>query len=243
MRIPRIYFLGKLNPNREVELPLETGHYIVNVLRLKINSPIILFNGDGNEYFAHIEKILKKAVIVKIQSMEVIQNESPLSIHLLQGLSKGEHMDFTLQKAVELGVSKITPIVTDYCQVKLDRARALRKHTHWQAIVISACQQSGRSVLPELDFFQEYHSCVAEIQAEVKLICHPGTTQQNIKHLAPPKTVALLVGPEGGFSEPEIEQAEKHGFIRLALGPRILRTETAGLAAISFIQSLWGDLG
>lgn len=243
MRIPRIYYQGKLNSGENVVLPENASHYVVNVLRLKLSSELILFNGDGKEYWGEIVNISKKNVAIKIIKAQTGNNESPLHIHLLQGISKGDRMDFSLQKAVELGVNRITPILTEFCQVKLDETRLIKKNAHWQSIVISACQQSGRCVLPQLDFPQKFSNSILENKSDLKLICHPDSQPKNLRELQAPKFVAVLIGPEGGFSLQEVKQAEQSGFLSCALGPRILRTETAGLAAISLLQTLWGDFG
>lgn len=243
MRIPRIYYPGKLYTKEQLILPLETSHYLLHVLRMKLESSLCLFNGDGNEYFAHIIAINKKLVQVNVDDVVLKKNESGLQIHLLQGLSRGDRMDFTLQKAVELGVSKITPLITEYCQLKLDEMKFQKKMRHWQSIIVSACEQSGRSVLPTLEFPKKIQDVVKNLDEGLKLICHPGLNQCDIRNISSPKKVSLLVGPEGGLSTQEVTQAIQQGFLGITLGPRILRTETAALVGVTILQYLWGDMG
>lgn len=202
---------------------------------------LILFNGRGGEYSASITAISKKAVSVQLRDFIAEDRQSPLQLELAIGVSRGERMDWVLQKATELGATKITPLLTERTEVKLNNERSDKKLEHWQQIIVSACEQCQRNLLPELSKPVAIDEWLAQCNAELKFVLHHRDNQglpasQNIS------SVALLIGPEGGLSEREIEQALQQHFSPLTLGPRILRTETAPLAAISLVQYLWGDL-
>jgi 16S rRNA (uracil1498-N3)-methyltransferase len=243
MRTTRIYFNGVLTVQTELVLPPATSHYVIHVLRLKPGSNIILFNGGGEDYCATIIKILKKQAILSIDNVILKEADAPLKIHLAQAILKSEKMDWVIQKAVELGVSSITPLMTDYCSVKLDEERATRRLKHWREIIISACEQSGRTRLALLSNVYEFHNWVQAAQGLIKICCHPKASLR-MKPLEVPldSDILLLIGPEGGFSEKEIKLACHHNFIQVSLGPRILRAETAALTAIAIAQSQWGDI-
>jgi 16S rRNA (uracil1498-N3)-methyltransferase len=243
MRTTRVYFNGVLTVQTELVLPPATSHYVIHVLRLKPGSNVILFNGGGEDYAATLIKIIKKQAILSIDHVVLRETDSPLKIHLAQAILKSEKMDWVIQKAVELGVSSITPLITDYCSVKLDKERAERRLKHWGDIIISACEQSGRTRLPLLSNSYELHNWVQVAQAAIKICCHPGASLK-MKHLESPlaSDILLLIGPEGGFSDKEITLACHHDFIQISLGQRILRAETAALTAIAIAQSQWGDM-
>jgi 16S rRNA (uracil1498-N3)-methyltransferase len=180
---------------------------------------------------------------VRITEFDKADRESNLSIHLAIGISRGERMDLIVQKATELGVSEITPLFTERCEVKLSGERLDKKVNHWQQVAISACEQCQRNSLPSINAPVKIEQWQVNCDASLKLVLHH-RTDQSLSDMPPPSgQVALLIGPEGGLSEREIEQAISLGFSPLALGPRVLRTETAPLAAISILQSLWGDMG
>jgi 16S rRNA (uracil1498-N3)-methyltransferase len=242
MRIPRIYLSQPLNTGTEVELDSNALRHVVQVLRLKAGHPLILFNGDGGEFEAQLVNIAKRQAIVRIGNFHEVSRESNLITHLGLGISKGERMDFALQKTVELGVSEITPLFTEHCVVHLNASRALKKQEHWQAVVISACEQSGRNTIPVLNSARPFSDWLNSIQTTTRLILDPeaSTTLSTIQLQKP--EVALTVGPEGGFSQAEIEQARGVGFKGITLGPRVLRTESAALAGLAAVQCLWGDL-
>ena len=242
MRISRIYLPQPLATGNDVELDSNALRHVVQVLRLKVGHPLILFNGEGGEYSAELIQVEKRRAMARIKEFHDINRESSLFTHLGIGISKGERMDFALQKAVELGVNEISPLFTEHCVVQLNDKRALKKQEHWQAVIISACEQSGRNTLPTLNAPQSFHQWLADTSNNTRLILDPAasTTLSTVKHEA--SGVMLAIGPEGGFSQSEIEQALAKDFTGIALGPRVLRTESAAIASLTAIQSLWGDL-
>jgi len=242
MRISRFYTPFPLQVDDEIELDLQLSHYINNVLRLKQNDPVVLFNGDGNEYCGEIFSISKKQVVVIVNSQLSMRSESPLPIHLAQGVSKGDRMDFAIQKSVELGVTEITPVITERCAVKLSPERWEKKNEQWQKIIISACEQSGRNILPTLHPAITLQKWLGQTTEQQKVMLIPGSSKYMSSLTRPAKGFRLLIGPEGGLSEQEIYTCEQTGFESVNLGPRILRTETAALASISIMQALFGDL-
>ncbi|MDF2941009.1 MAG: rsmE [Gammaproteobacteria bacterium] len=241
MRLNRIYQNQALDEGKSIQLNAEASNHLANVLRMREGEKLILFNGDGHEYYAIISAIHKKSVTALIQSMQKISRESPLSIHLAQALAKGDKMDLVIQKAVELGVNEITPIITERCNVKVDAERMDKKLEHWQKVAISACEQTGRNVLVSIHPPLNFVKFIEHTQAKLKLILHPENSQR-LSELPTVKDLLLLVGPEGGFSETEVTLAQSKNCIALNLGPRILRTETAPLAAISILQARFGDI-
>ncbi len=242
MRIPRIYYAGKLKPNSEVTLRFEPSNHILHVLRLKLGSPLILFDGTGGEYNAQLFAIDKQHVIAKVEKFTGREIESPLKIHLGQGISRGEKMDYTIQKAVELGVSKITPLFTEYCNVKLSGERLQKRLQHWQSIAIGACEQCGRNRIPSIDYAQDLQTWIPRSKSDISLTLYHRANQTLADLPQRISTVTILIGPEGGLSDHEMEFAQRYNFIPVCFGPRILRTETAALTAISILQSKWGDM-
>lgn len=240
MRIPRFYCPLQMQTGDEVQLPTEAHRHAVQVLRLKQGAELILFNGSGMDYHAQLERVDKRQSVAKIGDVIQVNNESPLSITLLQGISRGEKMDFTLQKAVELGVHKIIPIMTDRSNVQLLGQRADKKRAHWQGVMISACEQSGRSLLPELGPITPFDEAIEQATG-CRVLLEP-TADNSFSTLPAQSEVQLLIGAEGGFSESELNKAVDSGFQTVRFGPRVLRTETAGLAALAVLQSLWGDM-
>ena len=241
MRIPRIYYPNPIPLEEEFTLTDEAGHHIATVLRLKPNHPIVLFNGDGNEYSAQIISVQRKKVIVEADACLSIAKESPLHLHLGQGVSKGDRMDIVLQKSVELGVSEITPIITERCAVKLDESRWEKKLSQWQKIVIGACEQSGRNTLPVLNTPLTLNQWLASSTVSSRLVLAPGAEQSLVRQPYNTHGYRLLIGPEGGLSEAEIHLANENGYQSVSLGPRILRTETAALSSLSILQAQHGD--
>ncbi len=217
------------------------SHHLSKVLRLKIDSKVTLFNGDGYDYSGHIDAIEKKYVRISIDSREINSRESSLKIHLGIAVSKGDRMDWIIQKSTELGVDEITPLLSLRTENKFKGDRKEKKQLHWQQIAISACEQCGRSRLPTINPVQSLSEWITTTKATRKFVLHHRTTQQLNSH-DDVGLVCLLIGPEGGLSEDEITLAEAHQFGALQLGPRILRTETAPLAAISILQHIWGDM-
>ena len=244
MRIPRVHIDQPLGPGHEVLLPEQAGEHIARVLRLERGHPLILFNGDGCEYDATLASLAKRAVTAEVIAMRSVDRESPLHLTLAQGIARGEKMDWILQKATELGVARIVPIVTERTEVKLDEERAERRIAHWTQVIASGCEQSGRTRLPQLEAPQRLDRWLATLEddAALRLALIPGGDVV-ARELAPITHGALLcVGPEGGLSDKDITMLQQTRFRALRLGPRILRTETAGVAALAALQALQGDL-
>lgn len=243
----RIYQNSKYTLNEKIMLSDDAYGHIIRVLRLREGDSIFLFNGnDPYQYKAKIIEVKKKSASVEIIEKEHVCNESPLNIHLGQGISRGDRMDFTLQKSVELGVTKITPIFTDRCSVKLSGERLAKKHEQWQKIVISACEQSGRCIVPEVDSPICLQDWLNQENSGLKLNLNPKAKHSimtlPIDNVNSHPTIQLLIGPEGGLTDEEISQANKSNFQDILLGPRVLRTETAALTAIAALQCRFGDL-
>ncbi|MCQ4304256.1 16S rRNA (uracil(1498)-N(3))-methyltransferase [Stutzerimonas frequens] len=237
MRLSRFFVDAPLSLGQHA-LPEAAAHYIGRVLRLSTGSVVQLFDGSGQEYRGELTEVGKKRVSVELHERLAGMPESPLQIHLGQGLSRGERMDWAIQKATELGVSEITPLISERCEVRLNDERADKRLAHWRQIAISACEQCGRSVLPII------HSPVAlrdwlAVEADLKLVLHP--VAEPLASHTKPQSLAFLIGPEGGLSQSEVEQAAGQGFLPARLGPRVLRTETAPVVALSVAQQLWGD--
>jgi 16S rRNA (uracil1498-N3)-methyltransferase len=241
----RFHVQGKLGNGSEVRLHADAAHHAVRVLRLAVGEPVVVFDGLGGEFEARITRIDRGDVSVKTGAHLDVERESPLHIRLVQGLSSGDRMDITLQKAVELGVAAIQPVATERSVVKLKDERAQRRAEHWQNLVISACEQCGRNRVPEVSPLMGLPDWLAQLDMpapddEARLLLSPAATVR-LKALSPAPRMTLLVGPEGGLSPAEAQLAQSRGFKPVRLGPRILRTETAALAALSAIQALWGD--
>ena len=240
MRIPRIFTHQTLAENTAIELEEAPSHHLSKVLRMQAGRELILFNGLGGEYTATINAINKKSVSVDVAVFNAENRQSPLALELAIGVSRGDRMDWVLQKATELGVTKITPLMTERTEVKLKGDRADKKLDHWQQTIISACEQCQRNLLPELSEPILFSEWVAQCSAELKFVLHH-RNNQGLPRDIKANSVALLVGPEGGLTEVEINQAISQEFSPLTLGQRVLRTETAPVAAISLVQYLWGD--
>lgn len=241
MRVSRLYTSAVLNTGKQIELDEENAHYVRIVLRLKKDAEIILFNGTGGEYHCRIIEVNRKAVVIEIKHWDNRSVESSLTVHLGLGISRGDRMDFSVQKVVELGVNVITPLVTERCQVQFKGEKKSQRWIHWQKIVQHAAEQSGRTQLPDLLEIDNLSQWVTQQQG-VKVFLDP-YAEQCLADLERPTQVTLLVGPEGGFSDAERQVAKVAGFIPVRMGARILRTETAALAALSAVQVLWGDFG
>lgn len=237
MRLSRFFIDAPLALGSHA-LPETAAHYIARVLRLSNGSAVQLFDGSGQEYLGELVEVGKKQVRVELRQQLAGQPESPLRIHLGQGLSRGERMDWAIQKATELGVAQITPLISERCEVRLNDERADKRLAHWRQIAISACEQCGRSVVPTIHPPQQLGDWLP-VEAELKLVLHPVAAP--LTSHAQPRTLAFLIGPEGGLSEHEVEQAQQAGFQAARLGPRVLRTETAPVVALSVAQQLWGD--
>ena len=244
MRIPRIYTDQTLRPGLEVLLPEQAGEHVARVLRLEHGHPLILFNGDGRDYDATLAALVKRAVSAKITAVRETDREAPLQLTLAQGIARGEKMDWILQKATELGVARIVPLVTERTEVKLDEDRAERRRAHWMGVIAGACEQCGRNRLPALEPPQRLDRWLGSLDAalalRLALLPEGDVTLRQLPQMENGATLA--VGPEGGFSEHDIGLLGQGGFRGLRLGPRILRTETAGVAALAALQALYGDL-
>lgn len=238
MRLSRFFIDAPLSIGQHA-LPEAHAHYISRVLRHSVGDAVQLFDGSGNEYLGELTEVGKKTVRVELSERIAGQPESPLSIHLGQGLSRGERMDWAIQKATELGATEISPIVSERCEVRLKDDRADKRMGHWRQVAISACEQCGRSVVPVIHPPISLNDWLAQIDSELKLVLHP--VAEPLASHAKPQSLAFLIGPEGGLNEAEVEQAKAQGFHAARLGPRVLRTETAPVVALSIAQQLWGD--
>ncbi len=229
-----------LNAQEVIDLPKDTRQYMERVLRLKSGQTICVFNGQGGQFSAELLAHGR----VQLLDFEPIEHESPLPIRLIQGISKGERMEITLQKATELGTTRISPVTTERSVVRLDEERAERRHERWSGILHSACEQCGRNRIPRLDPLLRLDKLLAEpaTEHETRIILTP-TGSRTLHDLPAPKQLSVLIGPEGGLNAEEVTQAVTSGFIAVRLGTRILRTETAGLAILAAAQTLWGDWG
>ena len=243
MRIPRIYMDQELRPGREVRLPDQAGEHVARVLRLERGSALILFSGDGREYDAALASLAKHAVTVEIGSAREADRESPLPLTLAQAVARGEKMDWILQKATELGVARIVPIVTERTEVKLDGERADRRMAHWHGVIASACEQCGRNRLPGLEAPQAMDRWLATLgdSPALRLALLPDGDAGLRQFPQMDNGAILAVGPEGGFTANDVTLLTQAGFRGLRLGPRILRTETAGVAALAALQAMFGD--
>lgn len=239
----RIYQSIPVLPNSTITLDDNAFNHIVRALRMKEGEIISLFDGTNTITRAVITQITKKQVTVKTHASLIENRESPLDIHLGQVLSRGDKMEFTIQKSVELGVNIITPLLSERCGVKLDSERLEKKQQQWQRIAESACEQCGRNTIPQILPVQKLEHWCTQLDSYTKLTLHP-RAQHGINQLTlPHKDIALLIGPEGGLTEAEIEMTTRHQFTEILLGPRILRTETVALTAITALQVKFGDLG
>lgn len=242
MRIPRIYTSQTLQVGDTIALEERAAHYLLQVLRMKVGRELLLFNGDGNSYQAVVSAASRRDISCEItQASGDRQGEPSLAVELAIGISKGDRMDTVIQKATELGVSRIIPLRTTRVDVKLDSEREQKKWRHWQQVMISACEQCGRNSLVELTPIQTLEEWLERCQAELKLVLQPHDEAPLYAHQKP-ANIALLVGPEGGLAGNEIRRSQDSGFAPLRLGPRVLRTETAPLAALSILQFHWGDM-
>lgn len=240
MRVSRLYVAQPLQVGEQLTLNEDASHYVRTVLRLKQDQAVILFNGQGSDFACHFIEVSRKTVRVLINEKLSRDIESPLHITLGMGISRGDRMDWAVQKAVELGVHAITPLITERCVIKFDNEKKQQRRQHWQHIVQHAAEQSGRSVLPDLQDVIHINDWVGGQQG-LKVFLDP-YAEQTLADIQPDAMhLTLLSGPEGGFSDQERQQAKAAGFIPVRMGARILRTETAVLAALAAAQSLWGD--
>lgn len=240
MRIPRIYTDQALQTGTTISLEEGPSRHLSKVLRMAAGRELVLFNGRGGEYTAIIHEVGKKVTQVTITEHNNSNRQSPLHSHLAIGLSRGDRMDWVLQKACELGVTEISPLFTERTEVKLNGTRLEKKQQHWQQILISACEQCQRNTLPKLNTTQSLDHFLAAPPAGHKWILHHRDSQ-GLNGEEAVSQACILIGPEGGLSEEEIAKAKASQFAPLTLGPRVMRTETAPLAALSLLQMYWGD--
>ncbi|MHA6204439.1 16S rRNA (uracil(1498)-N(3))-methyltransferase [Dyella soli] len=244
MRTIRIHVDQPLAAGLELGLPAQAGEHVVRVLRLVAGDGITLFNGDGFDYPAVIQAVGKREVTVQVQSSQAVDNESPLPLTLAQGVARGEKMDLIVQKATELGVARIVPLLTERSEVKLDAGRSEKRLAHWRAVAASACEQSGRARVPEVTPAVSLDAWLRALpdDGSVRLALLPEGSQRPGELRFGPAGGMLVVGPEGGLGQRDVAALTEAGFSGLRLGPRILRTETAGLAALAALQALHGDV-
>jgi len=240
--VPRLYCDLPLSPGAEIVLPEAAARHAVTVLRLQIGDTLSLFNGEGGEYSASLVAVSKRETRVRLTEFHAAECESPIEITLALGISAGERMDYSLQKATELGVAAIQPLATERSVVRLAGERADKRLQHWRHVVIAACEQCGRNRVPAVAPVQRLFAYLATIDRCKRLLLLSPDAATPLKQVPPSNEVVLLVGAEGGLAPAECEAAEASGFEPVSLGPRILRTETAPVAALAVLQALWGDL-
>jgi len=241
MRISRVFLPLILQTNTKYDISDQTAHYLSRVLRLKRGYLFHAFNGEGGEYVCEVIHVDKKFLQFKTLRFLNIDKETPLSITLIQGISRGDRMTYVIQKAVELGVSQIWPVITAHCEAPLKGVQADKKLSHWQALANSSCEQCGRNRIINIRPITSLEAALPTLNSECKLVldANSNVTISNIAEQ--PSSISLLIGPEGGLHSNEIDYAATHGFHAIRMGPRILRTETATAAALATIQLLWGD--
>jgi 16S rRNA (uracil1498-N3)-methyltransferase len=250
MRLTRIFVDTPLASGATQRLPLAAAQHLVRVLRMQVGAPLRIFNGQGGEFEATIDSIARDAVAARIGAHLSVERESPLQVTLLQGIARGEKMDLILQKATELGVTAVVPVTTMRSTVRLDADTTQRKDAHWRGVLAGACEQCGRNRIPDLVPAIGLTAAVAGGSSQLKLLLEPDAEATSLKTLLAAAfhagmkipTMCVLVGPEGGLDPQEVQLAKQAGFVSCQLGPRVLRTETAAIAALAALQSLAGDL-
>ncbi len=238
----RVYLESPLASGEVVDLPEAAFRHLVQVLRMHAGDALIVFDGCGGEYEATLESVAKRGATLRIGSFHEVSRESALDLTLVQGISKGDRMDFTIQKAVELGVTRIVPITTERCNVNLGAERQDKKFEHWRGVLRSACEQSGRTRVPELCAVQRFTDWLAQPVTGARLMLDPQGAIPLAGVQGPVGGLSLVVGPEGGLSPAELRIGAAEGCLGVRLGPRVLRTETAGVVALSVLQARFGDL-
>ena len=242
MRIPTIYTESELAENTESELDAAAAHHIANVLRMKANDQVKLFNGSGFFFLATITQTTKKHVSIQVNAMEKAESESPLHTHLGQVMSRGDRMDYAIQKSTEMGITEITPLTSERCELKLKADRQAKRIAHWQHVAISAAEQCGRATVPKIHPITSIEDWINQQSSMgLSLVFHHRDTQNLTQIQTQPSHVNLLIGPEGGLTSTEIEHAKHANFLACTFGPRVMRTETAPVACLSVLQWLWGD--
>lgn len=239
---PRLYCDLAFSPGAEIALPEAAARHAVTVLRLQVGDTLNLFNGAGGEYPASLVAVSKREARVRLIEFHATERESPLEITLALGISAGERMDYSLQKATELGVTAIQPLATERSVVKLAGERADKRLQHWQHVVIAACEQCGRNRVPAVAPVRKLFAYLAAVDRNKRLLLLSPDAVTQLKRVPPAASAVLLIGAEGGLAPAEYQAAQASGFEPVNLGPRILRTETAPVAALAVLQALWGDL-
>ena len=243
MRVTRVFVEQSLRTDTQATLPEAAAGHLLRVLRAGVGDGCVLFNGDGHDYEARIVAIGKRDAVVEVLSMRKLGNESPLRIILLQALARGEKMDWIVQKATELGVVAVVPVASERSELKLDGERVDKRVAHWRSVVIAACEQSGRATVPSVALPSSLEEALPALPAgSLRLLLEPQAAHGlGDIEMTGSDALVLAIGPEGGWAPREIELLRAAGFAGIRLGPRVLRTETAGLAAIAALQSLQGD--
>jgi 16S rRNA (uracil1498-N3)-methyltransferase len=243
MRLTRVHVPQPLAAGQRHTIEGDAANHITRVLRLRPGDPLTLFDGRGGEHEARVEGFRKGAVIVEVGDRSAAAVESPLSLTLAQGVSRGERMDWVVQKATELGVTRIVPVLTERTVVKLDAKQGERKLLHWQGIAAAACEQSGRDRIPSVDVALTLAAFFGGVDSRAtRVLLSPAARLRVADLLRPEGDVVVLIGPEGGLTEAEQQAALEAGFVAVRLGPRVLRTETAAVAALTLLQHHFGDL-
>lgn len=242
MRLTRIHVPEALAVGAEIALPAQAGEHLTRVLRLKAGAPLTVFNGQGGEFSAVLGAHSGKKVLARLVSHEAVERESPLAVTLLQGVARGERMDLIVQKATELGVTRIVPVLAERSVVKVEAKQRERKRDHWQSIAISACEQCGRNRVPEVGAPAPLGDAISALPTDSLRCLLAAEGARPLASVARGiARLVLLIGPEGGLADNEQRFAAANGFAAYRLGPRILRTETAGLAALATLQAVAGD--
>ena len=242
MRTSRLYVDTPLASGNRVRLEGERAHYVARVLRLKQGAELTVFDGRGGEFDARVESNGRDAMVLEVGGHRALERESPLAVRLVQGIGRGERMDYVVRRSVELGVSEIQPVLTERVVVRLSGARADRRIAHWRGIAVDACEQCGRNRIPGIGAVATLQAWLsASTPAGLRLFPDPGSAVR-LASLDKPDSVTLVVGPEGGFAPRERTALRDAGYVPVSLGPRILRTETAAITALGAVQLLWGDI-
>lgn len=244
MALTRLYFPGAIADHGECHVVAGQAHHVIHVLRLQVGAALTLFDGRGGEYVALIKRLDKSGLTLSVAERREVNRESPLGVVLAQGISSGERMDYTVQKCVELGITAIQPLTTQRSLVRLTSERADKRVGHWQSVAAAACEQCGRNVVPEILPVQPLMKWLGAAQSsreDARYLLSPHANTRLRELVRPQGTLTLLVGPEGGWNPDETSAAVGAGFIPLTLGPRVLRTETAAVAALAALQAVWGD--
>ncbi len=252
MRLTRVFVEGELQSGSALELPRETGAHLAKVLRTRSGDAVVLFNGDGREFTGTIEKVQGSQVVASIGAARSVDRESPFPLTLVQCVPRGDRMDFIVQKATELGAVRIVPVLSQRSVVRLDESQSDSKQAHWRRVAVSACEQCGRNRLPSIDTplpLLSYLGNLAQSTGKeaLRLVLEPERAQRagldaRAIDIASPASAQIAIGPEGGFAAEELEAFDLSAFLRVALGPRVLRTETAAIAAIVVLQARFGDM-